>query len=218
MTLWDFENNSASTILNIIEVFGLQDKISEPSLFATQFRKYNDWAWEMYRAKRMSKKELRFERFRLLFNEIGIDDPKLIGVVQQYYIDTAPTQNRLMEGALEILDYLYPKYKMYIVSNGFIEIQKAKLVNSNIEGYFKQIFTSESIGYAKPDRRIFEYCIKSVNAKKIESLFIGDDPINDIEGPRNFGIDHVFYNPSGKKIQIVPSYEIKGLCELKNIL
>lgn len=218
LTLWDFDANSASALQQIIEEFSLQEKVTNPKKFIGLFKVYNEQVWELYRLKKMNKKELRYERFRLLFNDFGITDKNLICMVQEYYTETAPTKQVLIEGTREVLEYLFPKYSLYIVSNGFMETQKAKMENSDIARYFKRIFTSDQVGFAKPDKRIFEHCVKSVNAMKKESLFIGDDPINDVEGPKKFGMDQVFYNPSERIIGNTPTYEIKKLTELIELL
>jgi len=45
-----------------------------------------------------------------------------------------------------------------------------------LQAYFSKLFMAEMVGYQKPDRRFFEYAIKSVHAHKNECLMIGDDP------------------------------------------
>ncbi len=218
LTLWDFDSNSASTLLQIIDEFALKDKINDQAKFIDHFKLYNDRVWDLYRSKKINKHDLRYERFRLLFDEFGITDKNLIEQVQDFYVMRAPTKHLLVKGAREVLEYLYPKYSLYIITNGFQEIQSAKALNSDIAKYFKKIFTSDKVGFAKPDRRIFEYSVKSVNALKKECLFIGDDPVNDVEGPKKYGMDQVFFNPSGKTIEIKPTYEIKDLRELMSFL
>jgi putative hydrolase of the HAD superfamily len=82
----------------------------------------------------------------------------------------------------------------------------------------KKLFTSDRIGYAKPDTRMFDYVVKSLNAKKDATLMIGDDVIIDIEGARNASIDQIYFNPEGKVTDITPTYQIRGLIELKKWL
>ena len=70
------------------------------------------------------------------------------------------------------------------------------------------------VGYQKPDRRFFEYAIKSVHAHKAESLMIGDDPEADILGAAHAGIDQVFFNPAGNPCAIQPTWEIRSIGRL----
>ena len=92
------------------------------------------------------------------------------------------------------------------------------MINSGISRYFAKVFTSDRIGYSKPKSGIFEYALRSENAKKEETIMVGDDEINDIQGARNAGIDQVFYNPDKMIPAIAPTFEITSLLELKNIL
>ena len=217
-TLWDFDSNSAQTLLEILDYFNLEDKVSNSHQWVEAYRKYNREVWKRYEAKQINKKELRLERFRLLFSEYNINDELLISKVSDYYIQYSPTKTGTMPFAKELLEYLYSKYKLYIITNGFFEIQKTKLQAAGIDKYFLKVFTSDIIGAAKPDRKIFEASVKSVNARKVQSLFVGDSLDNDIVGAKRFGIDQVWFNHDKIKSDVVPNYEIYSLEQLKSIL
>jgi len=92
------------------------------------------------------------------------------------------------------------------------------LKSSSIDQYFNKVFTSDIIGCSKPDKRIFEYAVKSVNARKTESIFVGDDLTNDIQGAKTFGIDQVWFNPQKTSANIEPTYEIEELIQLIEIV
>jgi putative hydrolase of the HAD superfamily len=217
-TLWDFDKNSSETLTDAVFHFELQDKIQDIGNFISHFNLHNDFVWELYRQRKMNKEKVRFERFRLTLEPYGIDDPAQINELQLYYISNAPLKKNLLDDCIEVLEYLVERYSLYIVSNGFYEIQMLKMQSGKIESYFKKVFTSDVLGHSKPDRKIFEHAVKSVNARKTESLFIGDDPINDIEGPKNFGIDQVWLMTDVALCNAIPTYTIESLSELKNFL
>jgi putative hydrolase of the HAD superfamily len=217
-TLWDFDKNSSETLAEAVYHFKLIDKISTIEQFIAQFNIHNNFVWEMYRQKKMNKETVRFERFRLALEPYGIADLSLINKLQAYYLNNAPLKKNLLDDCIDVLEYLSEKYSLYIISNGFYENQLLKMQSGRIEHYFKKIFTSDKLGHSKPDRKIFEHAIKSVNAKKTESLFIGDDPVNDIEGPKNFGIDQVWLKTNSMNCSVIPTYTIENLSELKQIL
>ncbi len=150
-------------------------------------------------------------RFTLTLGELKISDSSLIELISEAYLELMPQKSNLVKDAYEVLDYLKSKYHLYILTNGFHETQNRKLANSGISHYFSGIITSEDAGWSKPDRRIFEYALKSVHAKKTESLMIGDDLHVDIEGAKNFGMDQVFFNR--KKI----IHDIKTTCEISEL-
>ena len=57
-------------------------------------------------------------------------------------------------GTIELLEYLKPKYKMHILSNGFRRCS-IKDRNSGLQPYFDKIILSEGAGINKPHRDMF---------------------------------------------------------------
>ncbi len=171
-----------------------------------------------YRQGQIRKEALRIERFSLILNKLDIPDNNLSDKISNDYLKIIPQKSNLVKYAQEVLDYLKPKYQLFVLTNGFHEVQNAKLRNSGIAHYFNRIITSEDTGWQKPDRRIFEFALKSVNAKKSESMMIGDDLHVDITGAKNFGMDQVFFNRKMIPHHLKITYEINELKELKLIV
>jgi putative hydrolase of the HAD superfamily len=113
-------------------------------------------------------------------------------------------QTRLFPGTIETLTSLRLKgYKMYIITNGFSEVQHDKLNNCGLDGFFSKVFISEEIQTTKPHRQIFEHALKSTNARKNKSIMIGDSWETDIVGAQNFGIDQiVFLNHGSNRLPV----------------
>ena len=72
------------------------------------------------------------------------------------------------------MEYLRPSYRMYILSNGFREVQFKKLCNSGLAPYFKRMILSEDACIQKPHKEIFDFALKNTNSRRSESLMIGD--------------------------------------------
>jgi putative hydrolase of the HAD superfamily len=120
---------------------------------------------------------------------------------------------------LDLLTYLKKKgYTLYIVTNGFEEIQGTKIASGGITHFFEGVVTSARAGFKKPDKGIFEFAMKESGSNPAESIMIGDNLLTDIAGARNASIDNVFYNPQGVTHSEVVSHEIKSLKELFAIL
>jgi putative hydrolase of the HAD superfamily len=103
-------------------------------------------------------------------------------------------QTKLFNGTLETLTYLKSKgYQMHIITNGFTEVQHAKLRNSGLSPFFGKVFISEEIKNTKPHHEIFEHALKSTNALKKKSIMIGDSWETDIKGALDFGIDQIMF-------------------------
>ncbi len=219
-TLWDYNANSSATLLEIIDVFSLRSLVRDQEKWINDFSVFNDEVWNQYEKGILKKAELRQERFRLLMETIGIGDEELVGRVSEFYLESGPLKKSLMPGVRECLTYLNGKYELHIISNGFSEVQLVKLQTCEIAHFFKSITTSEKVLAAKPDRRIFQEALKPNNASKKNSLYIGDNFEKDIVGAARFGIDQVWYNPTGIIVHsdVKATFEIGDLIELKSLL
>ncbi len=217
-TLWDFDNNAKETFQDIYEKYQFEKIFKNFDNFYNTYVKHNERLWKVYRDGKIRKSVLVYKRFELTLNEFGIDDIELAKKIGQDYIEISPTKKRLFPGTYEVLDYLKEKYNLYIITNGFNEVQFTKLKNSNLDAYFKKVFTSENAGAQKPNAKIFEHALKTVNARKKESIMIGDDLDGDILGAKKFGLDQIYFNPDKKNHSENITHEIVALKELQKIL
>ncbi len=217
-TLWDFKANARDAFYEVFDSLGLLGRITDFESFLEIYEKYNEHLWTAYRQGKVKKDHMRVERMVLTFRELGINDPELTQRVGDLYLHAAPKKTNLFPGVHDTLQYLGNRYKLYILTNGFAEIQIQKINNCGLQKYFTKLFMAEMVGFQKPDRRFFEYAIKSVHAHKQECLMIGDDPEADIRGGQNAGIDQVFFNPEGKACIYKPTWEIKSMASLMEIL
>jgi putative hydrolase of the HAD superfamily len=226
-TVWDFDLNSFHAMQKVYQKYGLPEP--DYARFFEVYNRINDSLWELYRNNKIQKQELAARRFNHTFSEIGISG--IDGLeFNNRYLEQMPLQTRLCDGAHEVLERLSKRYQLHIITNGFIEVQYKKLDNSNLRQFFNRIFISEEIKAPKPSREIFMYALKSSNARKRESLMIGDSWEVDIIGALDFGIDQVHYAPNlpttefnyeeAKTISqsTTKTYRIKYLKQLFNIL
>lgn len=89
----------------------------------------------------------------------------------------------LLDGAKDVLVTLKERgYIVGAITNGVSSLQNTKLDTAKIRGLFDVVVVSGDIGIYKPDRRIFDEAVRRAGVKNEEALFVGDHPINDIEG------------------------------------
>lgn len=214
-TLWDFEKNSALAFETVLKKHNIAVNIPD---FIAVYVPINLEYWNKYRKDEISQIELRFGRLKDTFDAINhrIDDATIV-LLSEEYIHYLPKFNHLFEGAIEILDYLKPKYKLHIITNGFAEIQDNKLNNSYITSYFTTITNSEMAGVKKPNPLIFEHALAKANTKKENSIMIGDCIEADVQGAINAGIDAIFFNENNAKVADNIK-QIYHLLELKKYL
>ncbi|QIA07298.1 YjjG family noncanonical pyrimidine nucleotidase [Draconibacterium halophilum] len=202
-TLWDFKTNSKLAMELTFSHFNLELKGVVFEHFFDVYTEHNAKLWAAYRMKEIAKKDLTRQRFLLTlkaFKLNGVDPDKM----NTFYLNEMPKQKMLMPGAIELLDFLKKKkVKLFIITNGFKEVQHRKMQRSGLAPYFDKVFISEEVKCPKPGKQIFEHAIKSANAKKTNSLMVGDDWDSDIRGALNFGIDAVYYNPLKQPVDII---------------
>ncbi len=218
-TLWDYDSNCAATLQELYRRYGLENRgvTSFPEFLKTFFR-VNNTLWDNYDRGHIHRDVIRLERFHRVLKEAGIDDYEMSLRLSHDYLSESPRGKNLMPQAIETLDYLARTYPLYIITNGFDEIQSTKLASSGIHTYFKKIITSEQAGHKKPQREIFDYALKQDGYLSHQAIMIGDNLLTDMAGARNAEVDHVFFNPNKVKHEEAVTYEISRLVELRDIL
>ena len=214
-TLWDFEKNSALAFETIFKKYQIEIDLDE---FLAHYVPINLKYWEMYRTEQITQMQLRYGRLKDTFDLIQyqIDDDK-INFLSDKYIYYLPKYNHLFDGTIEILEYLTPKYKLHIITNGFAEIQNNKLNNANISHYFQTITNSEMAGVKKPNPIIFQHALDKSKAQKESSIMIGDCMEADIYGAIHSGFDAILFNEHKKPIP-ENIKQVNHLLELKKHL
>ena len=214
-TLWDFEANSKKTFSYIFDRNGLDIEFDD---FIEVYQPINHRYWKLFREDKVTKADLRYGRLKEAFLAIDFkSNDELIHLLSEEYITYLANHNALFENAIPVLDYLEPKYKMHIITNGFEEVQHRKLKNSNLLPYFDQIITSEKVGVKKPNPKIFEYALNITGAHHAESMMIGDNFEADILGAKHMGMQVIFCKFNGE-IATEEVNSVENLMELKNFL
>jgi putative hydrolase of the HAD superfamily len=214
-TLWDFDKNS---VLAFDKIFKIQHPTIDTNAFIEVYIPINQACWKLYQVDKITHEELRYNRLKESFDKLNysISDEDIDKIAHDY-IEFLPDNNQLFEGAVEVLEYLYPKYNMHIITNGFAEVQQRKMYHSGLQKYFKTVTNSEMAGVKKPHQDIFKYALSLAKANKQNAIMIGDCIDADVRGALNFGMNAIFFNEKG----IQPDdnmITIKHLLELKNIL
>lgn len=101
----------------------------------------------------------------------------------------------MLPHAIEVLEEIKMRgYTMGIISNGVSVLQNTKLDTAGIREMFDVTVVSGDFGVYKPDRRIFDEACRLAGYANEECLFVGDHPINDIQGAVGAGMQVVRMN------------------------
>ena len=218
-TLWDFERNAEETKREMFETLKLKERgIADYETFREKYVDINLALWALYREDKVSKDELNFKRFYDTLCLLGVDDRKLGEAMAAGFIEGISTKTYLFPFAKEVLEYLYVKYPLYIITNGFEEVQYSKLKNSGMDRFFTSVITSEEAGSKKPDSEIFQYALRKTGALAAESIMIGDDLLVDMAGARQQGIDQLYVNHERKSHNEPLTMEVFSLDEIMGLL
>lgn len=217
-TLWDFEANSAQTMYQLYEQFHFTTKKIDKELFKQHYSYHNRTLWEQLEKGLITRAEVRVNRFLFTLREFDIHDFELAKALSDEYLKILPTQTLLFDGAIELLEHVFPNYQLHIITNGFVEVQYKKLHNCGLEKYFREIVTSEETEATKPEAKIFEAAFKRSGGNAFNSLMIGDNPFADMKGALNVSMDRVLFNTLGYEHNVPVTLEIKSLRELMNWL
>ena len=112
------------------------------------------------------------------------------------------------------------KIKITILSNGTPDLLKGLVESNNIQNYFDDIFSIESVGIYKPDSRVYEMPIKKYNCKPENICFMSSNTW-DISGGGIFGYNAIWVNRFNKvfdKLSYKPKLIINNLKELLTII
>lgn len=96
----------------------------------------------------------------------------------EFYADARPALERLQ-----------PRQPLYALSNGNADLERC-----GIGEFFAGHVTARSAGAAKPDLRIFAQLVALAGVAAADVLHIGDDPLADVVGARNAGMQVLWLN------------------------
>ena len=152
--------------------------------------------------------------------QVGVDDPALVKAYSDGFFAAIPYKRKLMPHAMEALEYLSGKYRLYILSNGFRELQEQKMRSAGILHYFRKIVLSEDIGAHKPFPAIFNFAMSVTQSEFRTSLMIGDNWKNDVAGARDVGMGQGYYCPDAEPsvLDFQPTFLLRDWKEIKKVL
>jgi len=218
-TLWDFDRNSRDALEDIYHSLALRDAgVHDFDIFHTNYLVHNERLWEKYRNGQIKVDELRWKRMWCSLLDFKIGNEALARKMGDAFLESLPTKTRLFPDTVQILEYLRDKdYQLHLITNGFDKTQHHKLKSSGINGFFREVITSESSNSLKPHPEIFEYAILKTGAVISECIMIGDTPEVDILGAMNAGIDQVYVNHINSPNTVKATYTVNSLKELELI-
>ena len=122
---------------------------------------------------------------------------------------------RVYDGVIDTLMKLKKAgKKLYILSNAQSCYTKQELSKLGLRKFFSGIVYSSDYKCAKPDATLFNALIDKYKLDKKQSIYIGNDPVTDVEGARQAKIDCMWlktsHTPSGATTKVPPKYVVNS--------
>lgn len=112
--------------------------------------------------------------------------------IQNFYNPQLPTVIPPMDGALEVLKYLQPKYQLFLVTTGAIETQEKKIKAFQYHHLFKKVFIFNSFKNEKKDVA-FKEIIQSEKIQPQQLLSIGNRLYQEIRLAKKLGAQTCYF-------------------------
>ncbi|MCK5826962.1 YjjG family noncanonical pyrimidine nucleotidase [Candidatus Bipolaricaulota bacterium] len=214
-TLFDFQGAEDIALRNTPPKMG----VVMPSNYASIYHKINASLWKDFEAETLSAQEVRTRRFQWLFEELSIVGDSY--TFSETFLKELINATTFLAGAKQLLSRLRQRFNLALLTNGFTDVQHARIEQLEIGDLFDPVVISEEVGVAKPNPAIFDIALTGMGHPDKDSvLMIGDSLSSDIQGGVNAGMDTCWFNPAScaNETDVVPTYEINHLNELLTLL
>lgn len=121
---------------------------------------------------------------RAMFAEVlaTVADAAAVDQITDHYLATRFADPVLFPDVVPVLDALRSEVRLGVITNG-----NSKLDALGLAGYFAAEFVAEEIGYAKPDRRIYDHAAAAAETDPGDLIMVGDSYPKDVVAAQNAG-------------------------------
>jgi len=154
-------------------------------------------------------------------DDLGVEDDSLAVELAQFFERDRRKRHVVFPESQRVLGELKKDYRLALITNGAIDIQRAKIHGSNLGDFFDTIIISGEVGFGKPDPKLFQMALDRLAVAPQESVMIGDSLRRDIGGARDVGIQTIWVNRFNRAIadhHPVPDLQLTDLVRLPAIL
>ena len=117
--------------------------------------------------------------------------------IATHWLDVFPGVTAARADAKSTLRVLRDRgVQMGLVTNGGAEVQRTKIACMKLGGYFGSVIISAEVGVSKPDPAIFRLALAELGVEAVNTIFVGDDPENDVVGAQRVGMRAVWISSS----------------------
>jgi 2-haloacid dehalogenase len=192
--------------------------VDDPAQHLGTYRSLNQALWKEVELGRLSPNDVKTLRFEQLFATLEIDgDAAQVG---EMYVRGLGEHGELYSGALDMLRAVGEFAELGLITNGIGSVQRTRIARLGLDSHFAEVAVSGELGVSKPDPRIFDHLLSSLNHPDTDTtIIVGDSLSSDIAGGHNAGIATCWFNRfSAESGPIEPTMEVTTLAQIAESL
>lgn len=168
--------------------------LNNPIAAKQEWQTITDFYLDKYFRKEISLEDQRHSRLIEFWKNQGFQLTKneAAGLYLQYhqlYLNNCILFTDVKQSLLKL-----SSFRLGIISNGVDKDQIYKLKNNGILILFSDIIISESVGFAKPQKEIFELAVKRSGLHPEECFYFGNSYTLDYTGAKKAGLNSYWIN------------------------
>ena len=154
----------------------------------------------------MFRRGVRGETFNLWLARNGLAPEASVPDLVRVYREHEPELSPFAEVG-GVIGSLRGRYRLGLVSDGYLEVQRRKWKALGLEGYFDAVVFSDEFGREcwKPSTRPFEAVLERLGSEAHRAVYVADNPAKDFYGARRLGMFTVrVRRPGGEYSSLEP--------------
>jgi putative hydrolase of the HAD superfamily len=123
----------------------------------------------------------------------------------------------------ELLEKAFTVYRLGLISNfTYAPVIYNGLRKLDINRFLNAVVVSDAVGWRKPHKKIFEEALRRLDVVPVETVYVGDSPLEDIKGAQALGMRTIFVPSQFYSLEFLsesrqkPDLIVEDVCELSH--
>jgi putative hydrolase of the HAD superfamily len=200
------------------------------ALAAEGFNVAKDKFMVAYNSAHEKYRKIRYEQHREVTNAVWVaealcnlgfkvtaEDLRVKAALNVFFQDFIDTLE-LREGAKKLLRQTKQQGKVGLISNfTHAPVIYKSLRKVGINEFFNAVVVSEENGYRKPSAKIFQDALNRLQVAAEEVVYVGDSPLEDIQGAKGIGLRTVFVPSQFNTLKDLHASKMEPDCIAKDL-
>jgi putative hydrolase of the HAD superfamily len=182
------------------------------------------WFWADPERRRRGRRDLRSADLQIVHRalaQLGKDQDALASRIADEYGAARHAHVAPHPGGIDTLKWLRARgCRLALLTNGQDVVQREKLTRFGLSELFECCLIEGELGFGKPDRRIYELALRTLNVPASEAWMVGDNLETDLAEAKQMGMFAVWIDAAGAGVggesPWLPDRIVQNLSELRH--